>query len=340
MKIYLVPIEPFEQRYTKDWLEWFTDYFTKNKVFHGVIHGDCLVDGISRGRFLDVTGTNFYKSVQLRQICELLHNDHVEDSDVFLFLDLWYPGIEMLSYIKDGLGLKFKIYGCLHAGTYDPFDFTAQMGMGRWGRQLEESWFSLVDGIFVATEFHKKLLFDNRTVDLDKIWVTGFPIYPHFNKKDIVLNHNKKVVFPHRLDPEKNPELFDQLRAVVQELLPSVHFIKTMELWEGDKQLYYDLLKESSVAVSFADQETWGIAMMESVMAGCLPLVPNRLSYQELYDPIFRFDTFDEAIGKLVRMLAPSETFIAAYANNLERLIKMGERAIPNMVKIIERGQG
>ena len=46
-------------------------------------------------------------------------------------------GLEMLAYVRDGLGLKFKIVGILHAGTYDPHDFLTQKGMASWGRPLE-----------------------------------------------------------------------------------------------------------------------------------------------------------------------------------------------------------
>ena len=337
MKIYLVPIEPFVQRYTKDWIAWFTDYFTNEKIDHTVVHGVKLVEGINRGSFLDITSTNYYKAIQLSQICEFIHNDYVENCDVFLFLDLWFPGLEMLSYMRDGLGLKFRIYGCLHAVTYDPHDFTAQRGMEKWGRSLEESWFELVDGVFVATEFHKELLCGAREIDMRKIHVTGFPIFPYFSSEEIVLKNTKKVVFPHRLDPEKNPQDFDHLREVVQKHLPNVNFIKTMELWEGDKAEYYRLLKESSVAVSFADQETWGIAMQEAVFAGCYPLVPDRLSYRELYDSKFRFNTMDEAIGKVIQLLAPSDTYLSAYIDNHARLKKRGEYAIPNIMDVIER---
>lgn len=44
---------------------------------------------------------------------------------------------------------------------------------------------------------------------------------------------------------------------------------------------YIEVLKSSNVVVSTADHEFFGIAIMEAVATGCIPLVPNRLAYPE-----------------------------------------------------------
>ncbi len=47
---------------------------------------------------------------------------------------------------------------------------------------------------------------------------------------------------------------------------------------------YMKWLKRGGVVVSTAFQEFFGISILEAVRAGCLPLVPDRLSYRELFD--------------------------------------------------------
>ena len=69
-----------------------------------------------------------------------------------------------------------------------------------------------------------------------------------------------------------------------------------------NKTEYHDLLQRSKFAVSFADQETLGISMYESACAGACPIVPNRLSYTEMYDPLFKqADSIDEAVAAILK---------------------------------------
>jgi glycosyltransferase involved in cell wall biosynthesis len=46
---------------------------------------------------------------------------------------------------------------------------------------------------------------------------------------------------------------------------------------------YIQLLKMGDVVVSTANHEFFGISVLEAVRAGCRPLVPDRLSYPELF---------------------------------------------------------
>lgn len=48
---------------------------------------------------------------------------------------------------------------------------------------------------------------------------------------------------------------------------------------------YRELLLASDVVVSTARQEFFGMAVVEAMAAGCMPLLPNRLSYPELVPP-------------------------------------------------------
>jgi hypothetical protein len=54
------------------------------------------------------------------------------------------------------------------------------------------------------------------------------------------------------------------------------------------KTEYHELLRRSRFAVSFAEQETLGISMYEAACAGTAPIVPNRLSYKEMYGDMWK----------------------------------------------------
>ena len=48
---------------------------------------------------------------------------------------------------------------------------------------------------------------------------------------------------------------------------------------------YLRQLARGSVVISTAMQENFGIAVMEAIHAGCMPLLPRRLVYPELIPP-------------------------------------------------------
>ncbi len=338
MRVLFFPIEPLEERYSADWYKWFVSEFEKYKIDFHVFDPIPLSDKITSGSFLDVCGTNWYKAIQIKRFSEFVYKGHVKDGDVVFLMDAWFPGLESIAYIRDALNLKFRICGIFHAGTYDPYDFLTKKGMGHWGKPLEESWFRILDKIFVATKFHKRLLMKTREIDPKKIVVTGLPtmLYP-----SLIDNENKEniIVFPHRLDSEKNPDMFSLLKeSGIGEMLRKAgwKFIFSKKATKSKKE-YYDLLWKSKISVSFADQETFGIAMIESVMNGCFPVVPDKLSYTELYHPIFHYHSFSDAIELVQKMTDHPKDFKVEFEKTRSRLFRITQEAIPKMIEEMRR---
>lgn len=58
---------------------------------------------------------------------------------------------------------------------------------------------------------------------------------------------------------------------------------------------YLKLLCQCDIVVSTAIHEFYGIAVIEAVRAGCIPVLPNRLSYPELFDNKYLYNS-----GKLL----------------------------------------
>ena len=161
--------------------------------------------------------------------------------------------------------------------------------MERYYKAFEEILFDIADKIFVASEFIKQDVIKKRIVKEDKIIVTGLPIdeigldLPSVKKEDIVIFNGRNV-------DEKQPYLFD----LMSERLPYT-FINTQK--EGlSKSEYYDLLNKSKVVVSFALQENFGYGIQEAVRLGCIPVLPNRLVYPELYGKEYLYNTFEDSI--------------------------------------------
>ncbi len=330
-----VPLEPLEERYTSQWARWFPDQFRKDDITFSTIHGLTLTSKVEVGSVLDAYGTSYFKLTQLADIVQFIQKGIITSEDVLLFADLWFPGLEALEYISRLDGKRPFITGILHAGSWDPFDFTVRQGMRPWSHNLEQAWFQIYDLVFVATNYHKNLILQSHNVIPDKIVVTGLPFYPdEFTvPRENFKSDNDLVVFPHRLDPEKHPEIFDNIASKI----PALNFSKTAEHFTT-KSNYYDELARARIAISCADQETFGYAMLEATALGCIPLVPDKLSYKELFPKEFRYrtqmelidmvkdyttDSKSESIGEKIRELARSHR-------------QLGSSAITNMTKVIQ----
>jgi glycosyltransferase involved in cell wall biosynthesis len=77
-------------------------------------------------------------------------------------------------------------------------------------------------------------------------------------------------------------------------------------LWWGyapDPAAYRALLRRADIVVSTAIQEFFGIAVLEAIYAGCVPILPRRLSYPELLPPElhehYLYDDADDLVTRL-----------------------------------------
>lgn len=329
MNIFYLPIEPYETRYTADWVEQFEKEFEKHGVNYKTIMGATNSTKVTAGGVLDACGTHSFKFTQLCTLIDYINARKVNNGDIVFFADLWFPGIESLFYIRNMLNIDFKICGIFHAGTYDKYDFTYRNGMRPWGKFLEASWFSGVDMIFVATEFHKKLLLSNSVYVLglaDKIKVTGLPFYANElrQKYPCEKSDDNILVFPHRCDAEKCPELFDAL--VTRLTAREVKFVACKTILEtSSRDEYFKLLARSKVMVSFAQQETFGYSTLESMALGNIVVVPNKLSYVETVPNAFRYNSieecFDAVYNALTAYVPPSYVNIEKWENSIHNML-------------------
>lgn len=301
--LFIVTLESIEQRYTK---QWYNSWKNKFEQWFNVeyIDGIIIDDKIDTGRFLDINKTNIWKAQQVVWFAKLFQDGKIQKGDRFLFADGWHFGIVALKYMSQLHNIPIKIYCYWHAGTWDNWDFITQVGMRDWAPPFEASLFLACDGHFVATKFHKRLIEDyfrsyyrcGHFKFNNNIHVVGFPMdwrneianqIGEFNSKE--LKKEDIILFPHRLDKEKQPHIFDQVSKLRG--MRGYKFIKTLEVTKNKKE-YYTLMSQAKIIFSASLQETYGIGAVEGVMLNCIPLVPNRLSYLELYPTLFRYSSY------------------------------------------------
>ncbi len=297
--IFLVDIEAVETRYTGQWKTHVPALLEKEGHNVQVISGrQDIPSATTPGAFLNFGGTNIYKANQVERMGELFCNGAVRPGDHFLFTDAWHPGIVNLKYMSELLNIPVKIHALWHAGSYDPQDFLGRLiGDAPWVRHAEKSFFHAIDYNWFATEFHINLFSDVllREVDIvsldswnksGKISQTGWPMeytedtlapYKNLPKRDLIL-------FPHRIAPEKQLEIFKDLAH----WLPQYEFIVCQEK-QLTKHEYHTLLGQAKMVFSANLQETLGISMYEGALVGAIPLVPDRLSYTEMFTDTFKY---------------------------------------------------
>jgi hypothetical protein len=295
-KVFLVDLEAVETRYTGEWKVHLPSLFKRKGYNVQVIDGPTdIPTATTPGAFLNFGGTNIYKSAQVEQIGRLFCNGSICANDHFIFTDAWHPGIINLRYMSELLGIPVTTHGLWHAGSYDPQDFLGRLvGDKPWVRHAEKSFFHAFDHNYFATDFHinmfgKNLLDSNMGTmynykESNKIVRTGWPMeymedtllmYKNMPKRDLIL-------FPHRIAPEKQVEIFRDLK----EHLPQYEFIVCQDQ-QLTKNEYHNLLGEAKLVFSANLQETLGISWYEGALVGTIPMVPDRLSYSEM-----AFDTF------------------------------------------------
>jgi hypothetical protein len=233
-----------------------------------------------------------------------------------------------------------------HAGSYDPQDFLGRLIKDKsWTLATEQAMFHASTFNYFATKFHIGLFLNGVFADKAQLW--GFagdasglyptPVVEPFGNKivksgqphNVLLEHldmytgmekKKQVLFPHRIAPEKQVEIFRDLAKH----MPDVNFVVCQDT-KLTKHEYHTLLGESMVVFSANLQETLGISAMEGAVVGAIPFVPDRLSYTEMYQSEFKYpskwtESYDAYLGDRGHLLARLRQLINNHSNHQDAL--------------------
>jgi glycosyltransferase involved in cell wall biosynthesis len=246
------------------------------------------------------------------------------------------------------LGIPVTTHGLWHAGSYDPQDFLGRLvGKKRWVRNAEKSFYHAFDHNYFATEFHVKLFIDELLLagypqenpwyeedfaeryDDGKMVRTGWPMEYMRDTLDMYKNMPKRdlILFPHRIAPEKQVEIFRDLK----EHLPQYEFIVCQDQ-QLTKNEYHNLLGEAKLVFSANLQETLGISWYEGALVDAIPMVPDRLSYSEMALDTFKYpsewtESFEaytihrkEVCMKIIQYMENYEKFLPSLNKQVDSL--------------------
>ncbi|TES88045.1 MAG: DUF3524 domain-containing protein [Desulfobacteraceae bacterium] len=134
------------------------------------------------------------------------------------------------------------------------------------------------------------------------------------------------IIWNHRWEFDKNPaDFFNALDAILErgldfriallgenfQMVPK-EFIAARERYrnrivcyghEESRKKYHRWLMQGTIVISTAKQENFGISVVEAIRYGCIPLLPDRLSYPEIIPKAFHDDFFYKDHAELVEKL-------------------------------------
>lgn len=320
-KIIFVPVERLEERYTGmvyDSLVPYVDkiiepnwpHFQKGQEQH-----------IKKGQFLDICGTINFKALQLSVIADMFDADEIKDGDVFLFGDIFFPGLESIKYMAELLGISVKIAAFNHAGRADETDFVRQLGT--WSDHSERGWHEACDLILCGSEFHRKRVIAYFKQPAHKVVNTGMVWSPEWVEEvfsgEYPFHDDRKqpfVIWPHRLCFEKGVDILYRYALQTERRILITSCGKKDKEWEQfagmenvdyryglSKADYYNLMSDAEFYLSTARQETFGYTLQEALHFGCKVLAPNHACYNEflpirnLYDSEADIDIIFDAMA-------------------------------------------
>ena len=175
-----------------------------------------------------------------------------------------------------------------------------------------------------------------RIRDKSSILYPGIDLSPEIEPDFSLRPDSPLIIWNHRWGFDKNPKLFFQALeeidrqgldfrlAVTGEnfgMIPD-GFARAKEIFKDrivafgyvpSRADYLKLLREGDIVISTAIQENFGMSVIEAMILGCLPLLPNRLAYPEILPEEFHahclYKNRHDLREKLVRILAGSHPF-------------------------------
>lgn len=346
MTIWIMALEPIETRYTGEWFEELPRLLRYSFPDQDIrtVSGELRNSETTPGAFLNFYATTVWKSTQIAGFAEYVNTGDVKKNDYVLFTDAWNPMILQIRYMSDLMNLDLKIGGIWHAGSYDPADFLGRASGGKdWVQCTEPALFNACDQNFFATEFHIRLFqktypglglpgnFHDVATKAQKAVRTGLPFQYWVDRLGLPVGNDfkkvNKIVFPHRIAPEKRIDVFYKLK----DLLPEYEFVVCQEQ-KLTKEEYHNELRTAKIVFSANEQETLGISTCgEGPWFGAVPLCPDRLSYAEIFKdfPEFTYPVdfledrallfLADRIRSIMNNFLPYQESVTAYRENRMR---------------------
>ena len=108
------------------------------------------------------------------------------------------------------------------------------------------------------------------------------------------------------------------------------------------REEYEQWLKRGAVVISTAMQENFGISVIEAMLMGCLPLLPDRLSYPEIlpeeFHEHFLYQNRDDLIEKLILIISDYKSYEIIGSRLAQKMMPfLWENVVSGYDRVLER---
>jgi len=333
--IWVFPLEPLDSRYTKQWYDEIPRLLEEKLNGTGSrswsVAGKQQSKKTTAGAFLDFADTNYWKSTQIAHFVDELRKGNVADDAKLLITDFWNPGILQLAYMRDLLGKSWEIHSIAHAGAYDPSDILGIKMRKPWAWEAEKAFYYACDYVYFGTHFHADMFLKNLEIPEEhqsRAVVSGQPHGAIIDQMATINAQVKKhdIIWPHRYNEDKQPE-------IAEDLATEYDMVITQKL-SLDKSEYYNKIAQSKIMFSCSLHENLGISIMEGVLLGTIPFVPDRCSYSEMYLQDFKYpsiwtENYENYIAFRPQLVERLNTLLA-YPDSLADRMQMQREILVN----------
>lgn len=239
-----------------------------------------------------LVGDIYYKTTQFEEIFEELTMSKIEDGDIFLFADAWSPTALSLKYHLSLEGMDVKMVGIWREGIYD-VNSKIRTGLlrkpKRWAQTYERALYNCYDyNLYVSEEQQDRFIGRYRYKKDETNLAMGFPYesvlddvkeYDLTKKEDI-------IVLAHDAYDQEHRDIWYALEHYLDEFT----FVDAEEL-RLHRHEYYDILSKSKAIMAINLAETDPTSIWEGMVFDCVPIIPDRLVYAELFNDRYFYDS-------------------------------------------------
>ena len=279
-----VPQFPVKMRYQEWWITEFShklsEYFDEVLILgfdYYVNHMEDIL--IQDGGFSNGDLAINFELVQINELIQL----ELKEDDILLASDISYPGLFCNALFHKRPN---KCFAICHASAQNKLDIWEPIKKQKWLQECGIA--SLMNGVFVATEYHKQKL------NWDNTHVVGLPFY----KFDKSVGLPRELLFPinsFASASRVNPQKIDMSIEIVIEKYFGEKIKRLPECGYDEWLQYYQALADSQVLIISAKEETFGYQIADVILGTttCVPLAPNDLCYPELLPSRYLYDRYD-----------------------------------------------
>lgn len=241
----------------------------------------------------NLSGEIYYKTTQFENLYKELVSHGINRGDIIIAGDAWNPTMIGFKYLQMVNDLQVTTIGFWRDGIYD-VNSKIRTGLlkkpKRWAKTFERALFDSYDyNCFISARQKSRFLGRYNVKDSPRIIPTGLPYgkLTEIRSQYTPVPKENIIILPHDAADRGQRDIFMALRNY----LKGYHFIDCHELQLTSSE-YYSLLNRAKAVMAINLSETDPTNIYEGMLFGCVPIVPDRVIYDEMIPDEYKYPSY------------------------------------------------